>query len=218
MNDKKSESIELARIIEEKALSFMDGSSRSHRVLEAVSSINRSLFMPAGFEHLAGRDDSIAVSNNQTTSQPSLLAFIFDKLKIQQGDRILEIGTGVGYAAALASYLCGETGRVTTIEVIPNLVRKAQKNLKAFSNIEVVQGDGSIGYDKEAPYDVIFLSAGTGSDFDCRPLLDQLSPQGRLMVPRQFGELFLYKKAEGKNPVDTFYSVNFVPLVGRNSG
>lgn len=212
------ESEKLARIIKENAPGFMDGSSRSYSILKAVASIDRTPFLPQGCEHLADRDDSIAVGSNQTTSQPSLLAFMFDKLKIEPGDRVLEIGTGVGYAAALASRLCGEYGRVTTIEIIPALVKKARENLKKFSNIEVLEGDGSIGCDKRSPYDVIFLSAGTGPDFDYKPLLKQLSPKGRLMVPRKFGELFLYSKEEEHVPRETFFSVNFVPLKGLNSG
>jgi len=212
------ESEKLARIIQENAPAFMDGSSRSDSVLKAVASIDRTPFLPLGCEHLADRDDSIAVGSNQTTSQPSLLAFMFDKLKIEPGDRVLEIGTGVGYAAALASRLCGDSGRIITVEIIPSLVEKARENLKKFSNIEVMEGDGSIGWDKGAPYDAIFLSAGTGPDFDNKPLLKQLAPKGRLMVPRKFGELFLYSKEEEHLPRETFFSVNFVPLRGQNSG
>ncbi len=218
MNELKAESIELAKTIQKKAPAFMDGSPRTGSVLKAVESIDRTLFLPDGFEHLAVQDDSIAVGSNQTTSQPSLLAFMFDKLNIRLGDHVLEIGTGVGYAAALASRLCEESGSITTVEVIPDLVKKARENLKTFSNIEVVESDGSMGYREYAPYDVIFLSAGTGPDFDCRPLLEQLSPHGRLMVPRRFGELYLYSKAGGTTPTETFFSVNFVPLKGLNSG
>jgi len=218
MSIENAGAITLAQTIREKASTFLDGSSRSNRVLKAVASIDRSHFLPEGFEYLALLDDSIAVSNNQTTSQPSLLAFMFDKLDIGPGDRVLEIGTGVGYAAALASRLCGESGKVTTIEFIPALVKKARENLKIFSNIEVVEGDGSKGWNQQAPYDVIFLSAGTGPDFDYKPLLEQLSSKGRLMVPRRFGELFLFSKAKGIDPLETFFSVNFVPLKGQNSG
>lgn len=218
MKNLKAESIKLANIIQDKAPDFMDGSSRSERVLKAVELIDRAAFLPEGCGHLAASDDSIAVSNNQTTSQPSLLAFMFDKLKIQPGERILEIGSGVGYAAALVSVLCGETGKVTTVEVIPALAEKARENLKGYSHIEAVEGDGSIGYPENAPYDVIFLSAGIGPDFDCSPLLEQLSLRGRLMVPRRFGELFLFSKKKGIVPEATYYSVNFVPLTGLNSG
>lgn len=218
MHAPKAESIELAKKIQKKASTFLDGSSRSEAVLKAVESIDRTLFMPKGFEHLAVYDDSIAVGSNQTTSQPSLLAFMLDKLNIRPGDHVLEIGTGVGYAAALVSQLCGKSGRITTVEVIPALVKEARENLKMFSNIEVVEGEGSMGFPENAPYDAIFLSAGTGPHFDCRPLLEELSPRGRLMVPRRFGELFLYSKVKGMVPEKTFYSVSFVPLVGHNSG
>lgn len=218
MNVGKPESMQLVKTIQTKSSEFMDGSSRSDGVLKAVASINRALFLPEGSEHLAVWDDSIAIGHNQTTSQPSLLAFMFDKLNIGPGDNVLEIGTGMGYAAALASRLCGESGRITTVEVIPALVRKARENLKNYSNVEVIESDGSVGYGEYAPYDVIFLSAGSGPNFDCSPLLEQLSPQGRLMVPRRFGELFLYSKAGGVVPMETFYSVSFVPLRGQNSG
>lgn len=218
MNILKNKSVELARTIKDTASEFMDGTPRSNEVLKAIESIDRTIFLPEGFKHLGVLDESIAVGNNSTTSQPSLLAFMFDKLKIKPGDKVLEIGTGVGYAAALASSLCGESGRVTTVEVVPELVIKARKNLKGFTNISVMESDGSIGYKKNAPYDVIFLSAGIGPDFDCTPLLEQLSPQGKLMVPRRFGELYIFNKQRGLEPIETYFSVNFVPLTGSNSG
>lgn len=208
----------LVQAIRRHARSFMDGSTRSERVLSAFDSVDRKSFLPENAKHLAAQDESIAVAANQTTSQPSLLAFMFDKLNIKSGDRILEIGTGVGYAAAVVSQLCGGNGSVVTVEIIPELASKAKNNLEGFQNVKAVVGDGSLGYPESAPYDVIFLSAGAGQGFNHDPLLAQLSENGRLMVPRKFGELYLFRRDKNTVAEEVFYSVNFVPLKGQNSG
>ncbi|MBN2509461.1 MAG: protein-L-isoaspartate O-methyltransferase [Spirochaetales bacterium] len=210
-------SASLARTIEAQAPGFMDGSRRSPRVLECIAGIAREAFLPLKARRYALRDESIGIGFNQTTSQPGLLAFMFDKLCIQETDRVLEIGTGCGYAAALASCLCKE-GQVYTVEIIPQLAAAAKAKLSDFPNVHCIQGDGSAGWTAGAPYDAIFFSAGAGHGFDVRPLLPQLKDGGRLMVPRRFGELFLYIKDGEHLKEEVFYAVNFVPLKGINSG
>ncbi|MBN1649610.1 MAG: hypothetical protein JW874_16345 [Spirochaetales bacterium] len=196
----------------------MDGSPRSERVLSAFAHVDRRRFLSKELQHLATADESITAGYNQTTSQPSMLAFMFDKLKINAGDRILEIGTGPGYAAAVVSQLCGKNGMVYTIETVPELARQARENLGNCPNIKVLEGDGSLGYADYAPYNRIFLSAGTGPNFNPEPLLSQLADGGSMLVPRRFGELFLYVRENNTVKKEVFYTVCFVRLCGVNSG
>ncbi len=218
MNREQESSIDLVSRIARNAANFMDGSSRTERTLNAFRKIDRTSFLGESYSHIAPLDESIGVGCNQTTSQPGMLAFMFDKLHIGDGERILEVGTGVGYAAAVASMLCGTAGEIYTIECIPELAERARTNLKEFNNIHVIQGDGSLGLREHAPFDVIFFSAGIGPEFEFEPLLNQLSAGGRLMVPRRFGELFLFSKTAAGVREEQFYSVSFVPLKGCNSG
>jgi protein-L-isoaspartate(D-aspartate) O-methyltransferase len=145
-----------------------------------------------------------------------MVAFVLDKLEIREGNRVLEIGAGCGYAAAVASRLCGETGKLWAVEVVPELVETLRQNLRhARRDISIVSGDGSGGLPDQRPFDRIFLSAGVSkSTFRPEILLDQLAAGGILIYPEAQGSLWKITRAATVNVIQEFSGVSFVPLVG----
>ncbi len=205
--------------VERKAPSYLGGGSRSRRVLEALAATDRALFLPEEIRNLAYLDDALPIGGGQTCSQPSMVAFMLDELEMATGQKVLEIGAGSGYAAAVASRLCGSEGRIFAVEIRGELAELARRNLgDGYPNLTVLTGDGSAGLPAEAPFDRIFLSAGVaGTGFDERILLDQLAGDGILLFPETRGSVFKIRKVEEGYTVRKFYGVSFVPLVGKNS-
>lgn len=209
----------LIRHIRESASVYLDCAPRDERVLQAMLGVDRADFVPPEYRDSAYWDDPVPIGFHQTCSQPSMVAFMLDKLEIGKGDRILEIGAGCGYAAAIASILCGASGRVYACEIVPELAGRMRENLKKYSgNIDILARDGSAGFPEFAPFDRIFLSAGvTGSGFCETLLLDQLKEDGILLYPEAYGNLYRIRKKKGGIQTDTFFGVSFVPLIGRNA-
>lgn len=208
----------LVELIQSNSLFYLDSLRREERVLRAMLEVDRAAFLPASERGRAYQDEPVPIGYKETCSQPSMVAFILDKLGISPGNKILEVGSGCGYAAAVASKLCGTSGTVYACEVIPELAHQMRLNLvQNYQNIFIVTGDGSAGLPEFAPFDRIFLSAGVGNRFDRKILLDQLSDPGRLIYPEARGSLYCLEK-NGKRTTETKYlGVRFVPLVGRNS-
>jgi protein-L-isoaspartate(D-aspartate) O-methyltransferase len=191
----------------------------SNRIIDAMGKVDRRNFLPLGARHLAYYDEPVSIGYSQTCSQPSLVAFMLAELSIRSGDIILEIGSGCGYVAAIASLLCGKEGKVYACEIIPELVGTMRSNVgDRFPNVEIIEGDGSAGFPKLAPFDRILLSAGVdSSNFDREILLSQLASPGILIYPEARGRLYKLIK-NGKNIEERTYGyVSFVPLRGRNS-
>jgi len=151
------------------------------RVLAAMSGIPREEFVPTEARVLAYRDEPIPIGAGQTISQPYMTALMAQELALTGGETVLEVGAGCGYAAAVLGALAA---RVITIEIIPQLVRQARANLHRTardSNVEVVEGDGSLGYPPAAPYGGISVAAAAP---DIPPaLLEQLGDPGTLVIP-----------------------------------
>jgi len=191
----------------------------SFRIIEAMGEVDRRDFLPPDSKQFAYYDEPVSIGYGQTCSQPSLVALMLDKLSIRPGDRILEIGSGCGYAAAIASKLCGQEGRVYACEIIPELVSLMRANLEdRFPTVEIIEGDGSAGFAQLAPFDRILLSAGVdSSSFKREILLPQLASPGVLLYPEARG--FLYRlNRNGANIEEQMYGyVSFVPLRGRNA-
>lgn len=150
------------------------------RVLDAMRKVPRHRFVPPALISRAYDDSPLPIGYSQTISQPFIVAHMTEALDIQSSHKVLEIGTGSGYQAAVL----GELARtVYTIEIVPELARSAAATLKAlgYSNVHVRAGDGYAGWPEHAPFDRIMLTAAP--EEIPTPLIDQLAPRGRLLAP-----------------------------------
>ena len=157
-----------------------DRDVRDPRVLEAMRTVPRHRFVPPALISRAYDDSPLPIGYDQTISQPFIVAHMTEALGIQGSHKVLEIGTGSGYQAAVL----GELARtVYTIEIVPELARGAAATLKAlgYSNVQVRAGDGYAGWPEHAPFDRIMLTAAP--EEIPKPLIDQLAPRGRLLAP-----------------------------------
>jgi len=158
----------------------------------------------------------LPIGGGQTISAPSMVAIMCDVLDIRDGDKVLEVGTGWGYHAAVMSILAG-SGTVYTLERFDDLAEKARQILKeqGFNNVEVFVSDGSEGFPKFAPYDRISVAC-TAPDIP-PPLIDQLNNYGKMVIPvgRFYQELYLVEKIDGQVNTYNKGGVAFVPLIGK---
>lgn len=188
----------------------------SEQTLGAMAGVDRALFVPEGFRKDAYRDVPLPIGGGQTISAPHMVAILCDLLDLAPGRRVLEVGGGSGYQAAVMARLV-EPGPVHTVEVLPVLAEQARANLRAagVSNAIVVVGDGSLGLPEHAPYDRIAVTCSAPEVPP--PLLEQLAPGGRMAIPlgRVLQELILVVKGDGvvRSPRG---AVAFVPLVGKH--
>jgi protein-L-isoaspartate(D-aspartate) O-methyltransferase len=153
---------------------------RDARVLEAMGTLPRELFLPEHMRPFAYADEALAIGFGQTMSQPYMIALMAQELNLSGAERVLEVGAGSGYHAAVLSRLARE---VITIEFVPELAEVARGNLEAagIHNVTVITGDGSLGYPERAPYDGISVAAGAPAV--PAALLGQLADPGRLVIP-----------------------------------
>jgi protein-L-isoaspartate(D-aspartate) O-methyltransferase len=184
------------------------------RVLEAMRSVPRHLFVPSPWRAQAYEDMPLPIGQQQTISQPYIVALMLEALQLTGTERVLEVGTGSGYQAALLGWL---THHVYTVEIIPELVQSARQILSrlGYKNVEVVTANGSIGWKAGAPYDAIIVAAA--SPVVPPSLVDQLQEGGRLVLP--VGEFFSQvllrvRKQQGKIVTENLGGCAFVPLVG----
>jgi protein-L-isoaspartate(D-aspartate) O-methyltransferase len=185
-------------------------------ILELFDRVPRHIFLPEGVAHRAYEDAPIPIGYGQTASQPSLQASYLGLLRPSSDDRVLEIGTGSGYLTAL---LALSADRVYSVERIRELSVRARRALDVLGirNVALLVGDGSIGWKKFGPYDLITVSAASPSI--PKALLDQLAPTGRMLIPvgsREAQELMLVEReGEGWTERSVREECTFVPLVGR---
>ena len=182
-------------------------------VLDAIANVPRHLFMDSGFIDHAYQDKAFPIGSGQTISQPFTVAFQTELLNVKKGDKILEIGTGSGYQAAV---LCEIGAKVFTIERIKELYRKTSVFLPSinYRPKKMIYGDGNIGYVEESPYDGIIVTAGALEIPE--KLFTQLKVGGRLVVPigAEVQKMVLYlKKAENEYEIKDFGDFQFVPLL-----
>ena len=182
------------------------------RVTEVMSSVPRHEFVPENYRAQAYEDHPLPIGYGQTISQPYIVAFMTEQLRPQPTDRVLEIGTGSGYQAAVLSKLVAE---VYTIEIVKPLAQRAEVDLRRlnYSNVNVKAGDGYKGWPEHAPFDAIIVTAAP--DHVPQPLIDQLKEGGRMIIPvggREMQQLYLLEKHAGKLTQHTVLPVNFVPL------
>jgi protein-L-isoaspartate(D-aspartate) O-methyltransferase len=185
------------------------------RVLEALREIPRHWFVPKALEEMAYYDMALPIGRGQTISPPSMVAGMIDRLDPQPGDRVLEVGTGTGYQAAVLSQMVSE---VFTIEIVGALARKARSTLKRLgcANVEVKTGDGYLGWPERAPFDRIIVACSP--ERVPQPLIDQLREGGRMVVPLGAGyeqTLYVLTKTNGLMVREAVAPTVFVPMVGR---
>jgi protein-L-isoaspartate(D-aspartate) O-methyltransferase len=185
------------------------------RLLEAMRKVRREAFVPEGYKEMAFEDGPLPIGEDQTISQPYIVAIMAEAASIQPGDRILEVGTGSGYAAAVFAELASQ---VYTIERHPSLAAKAAEALRTlgYSNVSVRTGDGTRGWREAAPFDAIIVAASGPRVPDS--LKEQLAIGGRLVMPIGEGRpQSLYKVTRlgrERYDVENLGPVQFVLLVG----
>lgn len=184
---------------------------RSPAVLAAMRKVARHLFVPPDLAGDAYHDTPLPIGYGQTISQPYIVAYMSEALDVDRSHRVLEIGTGSGYQAAVLGELAG---RVYTIEIVPELGERATRTLEAlgYANVEVRVGDGYLGWPEQAPFDRIMVTAAP--DHVPQPLIDQLAVGGRLVVPvgRGVQEMTIVTKHADRVVTETTIPVRFVPL------
>ena len=184
------------------------------QVLRVMRRVPRHLFVPEKFREYAYADHPLPIGEEQTISQPYIVAFMTQALELKKGDRVLEIGTGSGYQAAVLAELVEE---VYTIEIIPMLAERAEKLLKelGYDGIQVRAGDGYLGWPEAAPFDAIIVTAAP--EHIPAPLIEQLGEGGRLVLPvgDEYQELMRVVKEGGEIRRENLLPVRFVPMTGK---
>lgn len=184
-------------------------------VLEAMRTVPRHEFVTEDYLDQAYADHPLPIGFGQTISQPYIVALMTETLQVEAGDKVLEIGTGSGYQAAVLVEMDLE---VYTVEIIPELAERARDDLEqhGYDNAEVLAADGYFGWEEHAPYDAIIVTAAP--DHLPLPLTQQLKEGGRLVIPigpiGAVQTLWLFEKIEGELEATNLGAVRFVPLTG----
>jgi len=185
-------------------------------VLTAMHTVPRHAFVLPKYQARAYADHPLPIEHNQTISQPYIVAFMTETLDLDPNDRVLEIGTGSGYQAAVCAEIAKE---VYSIEIIEPLAQSAAKRLKdlCYENVHVRAGDGFFGWPQQAPFDAIIGTAAAGRIPP--PLIEQLKPQGRMILPCEDEQGFQYlilitRDSEGQLHQKNILPVRFVPMTG----
>jgi len=187
------------------------------RVLEVMGRVPRHLFVGLPYRRQAYEDFPLPIDEGQTISQPYVVALMTQSLRVRPTDKVLEVGTGSGYQAAVLSRLAGS---VFSVEISVALAQKARETLKSlgFANIEIKSDDGYFGWIEEAPFDAIIVTCAAREIPP--PLIRQLKEGGRLVIPLEetdeFQSLKLVTKIKGKPDIRQIAQVRFVPMLGRD--
>lgn len=199
---------------------IQDGWLKTPEIINAFRKIKRIDFLPKGMENLAELNEALPIDCGQTISQPLVVAFMLELLEPKKGEKILDIGSGSGWTTALLAEIVGSKGKVIAIEVIPELKEFGEKNIAKYGfaekgTAEFICADGSKGYDKEAPYDKILVSARAEK---CFPgWKEQLKASGRIVTPIG-SSIWLFVKSTSNDGKTEFTETEypgfvFVPLI-----
>ena len=190
---------------------------RDSRILGVMRRVPRHKFVPGVYKGYAYEDTPLPIGKGQTISQPYIVALMTELLQLKGNERVLEIGTGSGYQAAILAELVKQ---VYTIEIMPELAARAEKLLKSlgYNNITVKCGDGYLGWEEHAPFDAIIVTCAP-EDVP-QPLIEQLAEAGRLVIPvgSSSQELVLIQKQNNKIKRRSIIPVRFVPMLNSGDG
>lgn len=186
------------------------------RLLDAIRAVPRHLFVADEYRALAYSDCPLPIGYGQTISQPYIVALMISELHLTGTEKVLEVGTGCGYQTAVLAHLASE---ITTIEIIPDLLVKAERTIQSLQleNVRLFQGDGSLGWIMNAPYDAILVSAAAPKI--PQPLLEQLAEGGKLIIPigtRSYQQLEIWTRNGANFSMELNIPVSFVPLRGKH--
>lgn len=189
----------------------------SEKVIDAIRAVPRELFVPESVKNQAYYDMPLEIGYGQTISAPHMVAIMSEALDIQRNSKVLEIGTGTGYHAAVTAKIATE-GHIYTVERIKELAEKARKNFEklGINNVTVVAGDGSVGLEKYSPFDRIYATCAAPS---APPrLVEQLSPHGKMVIPvgHRICDLMLIEKNNGITEKN-LGGCAFVPMIGKEA-
>jgi protein-L-isoaspartate(D-aspartate) O-methyltransferase len=199
------------------------GYIKSKRIEEAIMAVPRELFMDSRYRDYAYYDQPFPIPGDgrQTISAPYMYPVTYEPLKLELGQCFLEIGAGSGYGAAIARELVGAEGIVITVEINQDTYHFAESNLKeaGYDDVQVILGDGTLGYPTMAPYDAVSITA-SASDIP-PPIIEQMAEKSRLIAPvgnsRRYGqELLLVEKTSEKINKKSLMGVVYVPLLGKH--
>jgi protein-L-isoaspartate(D-aspartate) O-methyltransferase len=194
-----------------------EGYIKTDRVKRAFLMVPREVFIPDSLKKYAYVDTPLDIGQGQTISAPHMVAIMCESLDIKDNQKILEVGTGSGYHAAIVAQLSGDTGQVYTIERFESLAKKAKENFKqiGITNVIVEIGDGSCGLPSYRPYNRIYVTCA--APYIPQPLIEQLQDPGKLIIPigDMYCELTLLEKEKGKTVLHHLGGCVFVPLVGK---
>ncbi len=196
-------------LIEEKWL-------KTPRIIDAFRKIKRVDFLPEEIKDLAELDEALSIGSGQTISQPLVVAFMLELLQPEEGEKILDVGSGSGWTSALLGEIVGERGKVIAIDLVSELKEFGEKNVAKYGfvkegRVEFICADGSKGYEKEAPYDKILVSA---TAFKLMPAWkEQLKIGGRIVTPIDSSIWLFIKKSENNFEEKEYPGFIFVPLI-----
>jgi protein-L-isoaspartate(D-aspartate) O-methyltransferase len=217
--EQREQMVEVVERHADSAGAALDGEPLDPAVLQVMTDVPRHAFVPEDVRGEAYEDRPLPIGYGQTISQPFIVALMTDLLDLEQGDKVLEVGTGSGYQAAVRAPLADQ---VYSIEIVPGLGASAQQALErvGYANVETRVGDGYYGWPEQAPFDGIVVTAA--ANHIPPPLIEQLKPGGRMIIPVGSAffsqQLVLVEKTEaGKITTRQLLPVRFVPLTGEHS-
>ena len=190
---------------------------RDESTLQAMLKVPRHRFVPKEQQHYAYEDRPLPIGYGQTISQPYMVAFMTEVIKPQKDFKVLEIGTGSGYQAAVLAEI---VDKVYTVEIVPELANQAEKRFEdlGYSNVKTIDADGYFGWEEFAPFDAIVVTAA--AEFIPPPLISQLKEGGKMVIPVGspflVQTLMLVEKKKGKTTTKSLFPVRFVPFTRGN--
>jgi len=190
---------------------------KDERVVSAMLKVPRHKFVPGKYSHYSYRDTPLPIGYDQTISQPYMVALMTEEMNLSSADRVLEVGTGSGYQAAVLAEIVAD---VYTVEIVEPLGEAARDRLEAlgYENVHVRIGDGYEGWEEHAPFDRIIVTCAPTEI--PKPLVDQLTEGGIMVIPvgnAGFQYLYRVKKIGGEAETEKVIPVSFVPLTGPNA-